>query len=257
MGNVRCVFCRKTRKRAKEHIWPKWLQEAVEGGTNLRAETHYAISGGVVNQRTLQNESLVLGQVCMDCNNGWMSKLEREAIPVITSLLSAQPLLGTALTVDHCSTLARWAFKTAIVRNLGTNYRKLIPPHHFTAAFDRRLLPPHTFVDLAVCPSYRKLGAVQSQTISGLLTRGDEELMAERREEMYNIVLGVGPLFLRVVYLPFPGYEVKPMLARDRRALRLWPEAMGGVLSLDNVVANLFDYETSTFFDETFADGAA
>jgi hypothetical protein len=32
---------------------------------------------------------------------------------------------------------------------------------------------------------------------------------------------------------------------------------MGGVLSLDNVVANLFDYETSTFFDETFADGAA
>jgi hypothetical protein len=45
MGKVNCIFCRKTRERAKEHIWPAWLQEYVDGGSTLRAETHYDMSG--------------------------------------------------------------------------------------------------------------------------------------------------------------------------------------------------------------------
>jgi hypothetical protein len=192
MGKVRCVFCSVTRKRGKEHIWPQWLQQVVEGGTNLRTETHYAIAAAIVDRRTQQNKSLVLGDVCEACNMGWMSKLEQEVIPIFRPLLSAVTVLGTSVSAQHCSALARWAFKTAIVRNLATNYRKLVPSGHFTTLYETRTIPDDVYVDLALCPAYSKLGAVQSQTLSGVLTSGDEDLLASRRQDIYNVALGGG-----------------------------------------------------------------
>lgn len=257
MGKVRCLFCAETRKRAKEHLWPGWLQRELEGGTALRTETHYAIAGQPVNRRTLQNGALVLGRVCETCNTGWMSKLERRAIDVLRPLLSTESLVGRDMTPEKCAVLAVWAFKTAIVRNRGTNYKKLVPDSHFRMLYDTRTVPEDVFVDLAVCPAHRTLGAVQSQTLAGMLTRGDEATFDEQRSRAYNICLGVGPILMRVVHLPLPGYEVTVRLAHGRRAIRLWPRPVGDVIALENFVSELWDFETSTFFDVVLADGAA
>lgn len=257
MRRVVCVFCRQERKRGKEHVWPQWLQEQVEGGTALRHETHCTLAGTRVTRRTLQNKSLVLGDVCEHCNSGWMSELECDAITVLRPLLSAPVILGSQLTTAGCVTLARWAFKTAIVRNWGTNYRMIVPAEHFALLHDKRSIAESTFIDLAVCPASRRLGAVQSQMATGLVTRGDEGMIAAALSNVYNITLGVGPLLLRVVHLPFVGYEVKSFLAGGRQALRLWPNPNAVTFSLENVVENLHDFGSSTFFDEAIIPGRA
>lgn len=57
---IDCVFCSKQGERAKEHLWPIWLQEFVEGGSQKRTETHYTLGGSILGQRIQENGSLVL-----------------------------------------------------------------------------------------------------------------------------------------------------------------------------------------------------
>jgi hypothetical protein len=241
MGNVKCVFCGVTRNRAKEHLWPVWLQQFLEGGSLLRTETHHAISGHAVSQRRLENGALVLGQVCEACNGGWMSQLEQRAAPILKALLAEPGALAKNIEISEATILATWAYKTAIVRNLGTNYRAIVPP--------AGSLPPGLFVDLAVDPAHQTLGAVQSQTASGMLANGDEAALEASKACFYNIVLGVGPLLFRVVHFPLLDYEVRTALAHGRTAFRLHPSANAGNVPEGCIVSGLYDFETATFFE--------
>ncbi len=53
--------------------------------------------------------------VCQNCNNGWMSNLEKWAKPVVTSLALAQQC---RLTPEATDRLATWAAKTAMIAEL-------------------------------------------------------------------------------------------------------------------------------------------
>jgi hypothetical protein len=118
-----------------------------------------------------------------------MSKFEQDAAPVLKPLLSATHILGVSLNADQAGILARWAFKTAIVRNLGTNYRQLVPRDHFSALHETQLPPDCVFVDLALEPSHRTLAAVQSQTALGIARPGDADALEAQMSQVYNIVL--------------------------------------------------------------------
>lgn len=52
--------------------------------------------------------------ICVECNGGWMSRLEEDAKPVLTALLFG----AGALDMTSMSVLARWAVKTSMVRGL-------------------------------------------------------------------------------------------------------------------------------------------
>ncbi|MCD2191620.1 hypothetical protein [Actinomycetospora soli] len=52
---------------------------------------------------------------CRPCNNGWMSRLETSARPVLTSLIDAADGTCIVLDRDQQLILARWAYKTLIV----------------------------------------------------------------------------------------------------------------------------------------------
>lgn len=252
MTKVDCVFCGTRGERAKEHVWPVWIQKVVEHGSALRVEIHLTISGDKKNQRVLQNQALVLGSVCKSCNGGWMSKLEQDVAPTIKRLLAEPSPLGGYVKAAEATALATWAMKTAIVRNLGANYRKIVPKQHYMDIFEGGL-PDYVYVDLAIDPRHRTLGAVQSQTAAGLLGVGDEEAFRAAGERLYNIVLGVGSLLFRVVYFPLRDYEIRTALAHGRNALRLHPNPKDGQLSPACVVDGLHDLETATFFQRSEA----
>ena len=56
-------------------------------------------------------------EVCADCNNGWMTRLEEDARPLLHRLWQpSYPFGVTTFTAPEVSTIATWAAKTAWVR---------------------------------------------------------------------------------------------------------------------------------------------
>ena len=104
-----CMFCQE-KASSKEDIWPQWLtkQFPLSDASCMEAER------GGQKLGTWKNKSPKLLQarcVCGNCNNGWMSKLEREMKPIMVSILDEK--LRT-LNTSSQAVIAVWAIKTAM-----------------------------------------------------------------------------------------------------------------------------------------------
>ena len=76
--------------------------------------------------------------VCTECNSGWMSELESAAKPLLEApILRKRATYGTPQRV----TLARWAFKTALVFQASQTEKPMAPPAHF-ASMRQASTPP-------------------------------------------------------------------------------------------------------------------
>lgn len=107
---MKCIFCGKQEKLTKEHVFPNWLSNLYEnndlvinefvGDTNIKWLS-----------KIFQHKARV---VCRDCNNGWMSDLEKSVIPIIKKMI-----LLKKMTIDENSQkiLSFWAQKTALMIN--------------------------------------------------------------------------------------------------------------------------------------------
>jgi len=100
-----CIFCNRSAD-SLEHFWAEWLLERI----NLRELI--SISFGNAARKFLDNPKLRIRSVCKICNNGWMSQLESQNIPLIGSL--AQNVL-IPLDTRQQTSIALWATKTAMV----------------------------------------------------------------------------------------------------------------------------------------------
>lgn len=168
-----------------------------------------------------------------------MSDLETNVCPVLKSLWVEPDPVGLHLNDDDLATQAIWAFKTAIVRNAGTNYRQIVPKEHYTELYNTRGIPDNQFVDLAIFPVHRgKLGALQSQAMLCFVDPSDELLFREAKDQIYNIILGVGPVLLRIVHSPLCGYELQSDFHQGCHTFRLFPNRNTGRLGANVVVSD-------------------
>jgi hypothetical protein len=101
-----CVFCGVPGRLTEEHVFPNWLRKCGYDGVGLQ-ETN-----DVIQLRGVFSSKVKI--VCASCNNGWMSRLEQEAKPLLIHLFKS---FGRSIPLDEAAqlTLARWAFKTAVV----------------------------------------------------------------------------------------------------------------------------------------------
>ena len=128
MSKINCVFCKEHNDKAKEHIIPVWLQKEIFGNVNWDFQgIHYSsFYLKIKNIRQHTGDNLLFGKVCKFCNNGWMSDLEEQFIPIFRKLISVN---NYNLTNKEKFILSLWSFKTAIIINAGSNYRKKVPSH--------------------------------------------------------------------------------------------------------------------------------
>ncbi|HXQ58445.1 MAG TPA: hypothetical protein VN799_00055 [Acidimicrobiales bacterium] len=98
-------------------MFPKWLNKLFPVDPDEPAPEwgrHTADEGGV--SSTTFGASDIAGLrtkiVCHACNTGWMSKLEARAEPVLTPMVSGEPV---TLDRDQQVLVATWATKTAMV----------------------------------------------------------------------------------------------------------------------------------------------
>jgi hypothetical protein len=130
-----CLFCGRPWtpgivRKSKEHPLGDWIKQREE---NHPAE-HTSYSTGFllgedhselvqVRPEITHKKAPLLTvhtrEVCEDCNNGWMSAMEKTAKPVILQMAqAAQSGIAIAVSREHARELAVWAQKTALAYEL-------------------------------------------------------------------------------------------------------------------------------------------
>lgn len=129
-----CLFCGRlwgTARRSDEHVLPRWMRkheqellnrphQSYSVGLDLDADARELVelpSTLVTSKSSLL--TLKTRDVCADCNNGWMSRLETAARPLILTVAEAARLGEEArISREDARTLALWCQKTAATNEL-------------------------------------------------------------------------------------------------------------------------------------------
>ena len=132
-----CLFC-ENYANSKEDTFPLWLLEIVGNRQDMRK----AVSDLPIK---IQKGSSVLRirTVCTTCNNGWMSKLEQDTIPVLRPLLVD---LSVRLSPEQQSLLASWAMKTGVVLDSIHKHTRFYRKEECKNLRENRTIPTGTVV---------------------------------------------------------------------------------------------------------------
>ncbi len=228
-----CLFCSRpwgTARRSDEHVLPKWMRKheqelltrphhAYSLGLDLDTSTHEFVelpSALVTSKSSLL--PLKPRDVCTDCNNGWMSRLETAARPLILKVAEAARLgEEIRLTRENARILALWCQKTATTNEL-TSAR----PRVMTGLMGRDLAADKplrgSLVSMARHPRDYDLSlALAHIEVSSTF--------APRQEDPVRQIAYTAIVYHQVTFLVFitdsPGQQAPP-LPLDRWTL-LWP----------------------------------
>ena len=101
--------------QSREHILPQWLAQEVRlPDQSLKHYLHDEDATENVLLRSHDLGSYAIKNVCASCNNGWMSRLESRAKPVLLGLMNQQSSL-LQLSLDDRTAISAWAIKTAFM----------------------------------------------------------------------------------------------------------------------------------------------
>jgi hypothetical protein len=113
-----CVGCEEPLVKAiasREHILPEWLAAKVEDpALSLKHYRHDQETAEDEILRTHDLGSFAIKNVCVRCNNGWMSRLETKAKPTLLGLMHMRAGLFQ-LSVEERANVSAWAIKTAFM----------------------------------------------------------------------------------------------------------------------------------------------
>ena len=146
VNKLTCAFCDQPGKRSKEHAIPQWISDLKPQNVRLRTEGQHV---GVKEWVTVTDKIQIITRAfCVECNTGWMSKLEDSAKPNLLQLIGGSEI---SLSAGTQATISSWAVKTAMVMEFTSASSKRL---YFTPQerkqFSKNLQTPgNTFVFLA------------------------------------------------------------------------------------------------------------
>ncbi|ULP48655.1 hypothetical protein [Mycolicibacter virginiensis] len=131
-SRVQCIFCRAKPPLTREHIFGDWLRGLGYSGEGIHEIQRDDGSQPIIQYAGVFNKKLKI--VCAKCNNGWMSLVEERAKPLFIEMFNRASLPDESqsrIVFNNADqlTLARWAFKTAVVSHY-VNGRLRFPVEH-------------------------------------------------------------------------------------------------------------------------------
>ncbi len=195
--------------RTREHIFPKWLLKYMGIGKLPVVSAHHVRTENTVETRDIRHAAPLArteGRVCGSCNNGWMSALEVEAMPIL------KPFIDGTTNLYECggqnvTTIGRWAAKTAYMVNSASSYPLKVPQQHRSSILNGAV-PPDVFV-FGFPFSAEELQWSQ-HTEWQFLNAREEDLPTEAtlEERTYKIGIRFRHLSLMVVWNSLPEWTV-------------------------------------------------
>ena len=138
--------------------------------------------------------------VCAKCNNGWMSKLETEAKPLLSRMLF-DLRHATNLGKAEQNTLTFWAQKTVLMLDLSTAADYKIPKISFTSLYEQQGPVSHISVRLGWrIPKKGKYGPHLSHFTIGEVTGPEKPTMVARAGdfEVWRAVIAIGNIVFHI-----------------------------------------------------------
>lgn len=225
-GHRTCAFCG-TGPVTAEHVWADWITERLDaaglGGpytwTRERPEGPPIRSGST-------RIDLTVKRFCKSCNNGWMSDIERQTIPVLERMMFFKRGRHVGLSSKDQTLLAPWAYKTALVADFALEPGPFVPDDWFSD-FYRRRWPRHDGVVIWTCaywaPEKPTFSYRQGRTM-GEDVRDFRGTLLERTTTESNVItISVWRAIFQV--LLFHGGPWRPSVSRsfDPILTQLWP----------------------------------
>jgi len=225
MKKIKCIFCSKLEEKSKEHVWPIWLQSKFgDIKKSFYSGTHISmVSGLSVSKREHSGEKFILGNVCIKCNNDWMSELENGFKTIYNKIEKDNDNIFN-LTKNERKIFIQWVFKTALVLNAASNYRKIVPGFHFNHFYLYKTLPKDAKIDLALIIENKTLFSLQGPINFKLRANDDENSDLLLNEKSYSIALQINKLGMRVSYYENAkqqNYTINSI--HEENEIRLWP----------------------------------
>jgi hypothetical protein len=103
-----CIFCGSPPK-SREDVWPCWMTSHFVAPGIMESERGRSLE---IRTWPVDRPELVIRCVCGGCNNGWMSRLQDGAKPIIERLWTSEEY---SLDLHDRRTLASWAVMTSMV----------------------------------------------------------------------------------------------------------------------------------------------
>ncbi|HEY5970966.1 MAG TPA: hypothetical protein VIT22_03165 [Pseudoxanthomonas sp.] len=157
-----CIFCGRLGNKSKEHFYPAWLSEHIDGTGIHNISTVLTQLGAA--PKTLTSRSRRQGHlitkklrvVCQICNNGWMSQIENSVKDILIAGLTGEHL---DLSIDQQRNLVSWVCLKTIISEHSD------PKLASTPFVDR-----HAFYTDRVVPDYFRmyLGAHSTSSVTWL-----------------------------------------------------------------------------------------
>jgi len=239
-----CLFCgaNLAGNRSIEHVFPQWLQVKYGLSTEGVLQTHFSADGKVLSSRHHNLSKHVCGRVCTTCNNGWMSQLETDTMPLICALAERKVTLND-LNSEQCFLLAFWACKTAYALHAASNYRMIVPKIHMRfLSTQPRELPKGVSVFGHQFNCTEPFVWWQSPTwqVSADEKTLTDDFLTIIRNTAYKISFSINNLALIVAYNPFDDMS---LVLWKYFHFPIWPER-GPVFWYDR---NIFPKDNSNF----------
>jgi hypothetical protein len=212
-----CIFCgkRSSARHHKEDVLPKWIAREFPGTWR----TVFGQSGKTFAKRG--EIGIVSRLPCTECNNGWMSRLESAAKPVLIPLMKG---VASDLAPEQQKIISAWLLKTCIMVEVlhDTN------PDYFEAG-DRKALkeslaiPAQTSVFLA-----RYVGAHEIRIHEMPLDLAFGPLESAAWSYSYSATLAIKQLAFQIFSFRTPenhSLTVTPEIPRfwHDATIQIWP----------------------------------
>lgn len=203
-----CLFCgaKGAGVLTNEHVVPQWLLRHLGLPTDdqlFQGVASTATQTLVQPARVHASVNFVQGHVCQECNNGWMSRLEVAATPILISLIDRQRTTES-LAAEERLTVSKWVVKTAYMLSWAAPLKKRVQLDHLMALNGDGGTP---LSRVGVFGMQSEFKQAFSYFLTGHwphFTRPDLEVSHETPAEAYKIGLQFRHLHLLTAFWPDP-----------------------------------------------------
>ena len=233
MANLpgKCVFCGGG-NLTKEHIWPNWLKPYIPRNA-LPISVHamsltatgptgrFSIRKPGLLDRPGDSQSQRLRVVCRSCNNGWLSRMQQSAKPILIPYLDGQ---WPSIPCVHQRILAAWATMFTMVvdvANEGTSSPYQQDRNRF---FANQLPPPNWFIHVGAFRGHFWRGVFSHFAWVSDLEKQIEPSRVMDHIDSQTTAFVMGSLFI-IVCRSSASREIRKMqnFQRGRSLRRIWP----------------------------------
>ncbi len=229
----KCIFCGGG-NLSKQHVIPDWIKGIIPRNAtestkhqNFKPRFQYVddmlvvkpeleVHNGHIGTRKIRN-------VCTRCNNGWMSKLEGEAKPLLTSLMLGQ---NVELDDNAQKTLSRWIVMTSIMVEFTDLQSIAIPPEDRVTLMKGQVPSEKWKIRIGRCQENQWLGMGYRHHCATCLRRSSPLLIGEEMDtprNMQSSTFVIGRLLIFATSTPLPESEINFVPSIEKKLILISP----------------------------------